>query len=71
MTSNFSISLSPFLKLLDTKWTQSLTIIFVTRPGKDGDWTQHALDTVVAAAGVAATNARVANPEIRETPHIR
>lgn len=49
----------------------SSAVVPPVRPGKVADWTQHALDTVVAAAGVAASNARVANPEMRETPHIR
>jgi len=49
----------------------SSAVVPPVRPGKVADWTQHALDTVVAAAGVAASNARVSNPEMRETPHIR
>ena len=41
------------------------------RPGKHDDFTQHALDTVVAAAGAVASQARMRDPELRETPHIR
>lgn len=65
---------APDLKMTQRNLVPSISspaVVPPVRPGKDGDWTQHALDTVVAAAGVAATNARVANPEIRETPHIR
>ena len=35
------------------------------------DFTQHALDTVVAAAGAVASQARAINPDLRESPHIR
>jgi len=41
------------------------------KPGRHDDFTQHALDTVVAAAGAVASQARLTNPELRETPHIR
>ena len=41
------------------------------RPGKDSDYTQHALNTVVAAAGAVHNQARASNPAICERPHIR
>jgi len=41
------------------------------KPPKDVDYTQHALNTVVAAAGAVATNALRNNPNLKETPHIR
>ena len=41
------------------------------KPSKNADFTQHALNTVVAAAGAVATNALKNNPNLKETPHIR
>ena len=41
------------------------------RPGRDSDYTQHALNTVVAAAGAVHNQARASNPAICERPHIR
>jgi len=41
------------------------------KPPKNADFTQHALNTVVAAAGAVATNAIKNNPSLKETPHIR
>eukprot|EP00092_Neocalanus_flemingeri_P036611 GFUD01039864.1.p1 GENE.GFUD01039864.1~~GFUD01039864.1.p1 ORF type:complete len:412 (-),score=121.55 GFUD01039864.1:60-1295(-) len=41
------------------------------KPSKNADFTQHALNTVVAAAGAVATNAMKNNPNLKETPHIR
>jgi len=41
------------------------------KPPKNADFTQHALNTVVAAAGAVATNAIKNNPNLKETPHIR
>jgi len=41
------------------------------KPPRNADFTQHALNTVVAAAGAVATNAIKNNPSLKETPHIR
>ena len=41
------------------------------RPQVNADFTQHALNTVVAAAGAIASNALKSNPSLKETPHIR
>ena len=46
-------------------------VVTPARPGKDVDFTKHALDTVVAAAGAVHSQARTHNPELRETPHLR
>ena len=46
-------------------------VVAPVRPGRDADFTQHALDTVVAAAGAVHHQARSHNPELRETPHLR
>ena len=62
--------------LLSSKWSHqtggvTVKLSLLSRPGKDDDFTQHALDTVVAAAGAVASQARMTNPELKETPHIR
>jgi len=41
------------------------------KPPQNADFTKHALDTVVAAAGAVAKNALENNPNLKETPHIR
>jgi len=58
----------PPVKITLTSFSKSIP---PCKPAKNVDYTQHALNTVVAAAGAVAANALKNNPNLKETPHIR